>query len=299
MKNSTLIFFLVSLGACAQTDKPVVKNQSIDTPMLDVSIQAEPHPYGGWYCPDNFGFVPVNIQNLKEVPAISNRLPTELELKDHMSLINVDTKKHPDARALNMKLPRVARIYDAYKDMNELVIVIQAIVVQKDTVVGFRFPNGGNGSARIQDVTFLSENEVAAMGSQPFFYSNLVLNASMAEIWNAMRKTDYFNQLGQKFNEKEFFSSEYSSESKVEFKLDKNGEKAIGFVGLTFGNYYLQIDYEKDGFHYSEKMLMIENQADKTTAFYFACGPFPNDFDKQQLNWSRWVEGIKKASETK
>ncbi len=293
------MFFLVSLGACAQTDKPVVKNQSIDTPMLEVSIQAEPHPYGGWYCPDNFGFVPVNIQNLKEVPAISNRLPTELELKDHMSLINVDTKKHPDARALNMKLPRVARIYDAYKDMNELVIVIQAIVVQEDTVVGFRFPNGGNGSARIQDVTFLSENEVAAMGSQPFFYSNLVLNASVADIWNAMRKTDYFNQLGEKFNEKEFFSSEYSSESKLEVKLDMNGEKAIGFVGLTFGNYYLQIDYEKDGFHYSEKMLMIENQADKTTAFYFACGPFPNDFDKQQLNWSRWVEGIKKASETK
>ena len=153
-----------------------------------VSKKDEPHRYGGWYCPDNFGFVPVDIQKLDEVPAIADRLPTEQELHDNMSLINVDTAKYPDARALEMDLPRVARIYSERKGMSELIIVIQAIVVQEDTVVGYRFANGGNGSAWLSDVTFLSEDEVAGMGAQPFFYSKSVLKAKTEDIWRAIEQ---------------------------------------------------------------------------------------------------------------
>ena len=262
-----------------------------------VSKKDKPHRYGGWYCPDNFGFVPVDIKKLDEVPAIADRLPTEQELHDNMSLIKVDTAKYPDARALEMDLPRVASIYSERKGMSEMIIVIQAIVVQEDTVVGYRFANGGNGSAWLSDVTFLSEDEVAGMGSLPFFYSKSVLNASTKEIWRAISKTDYFNQLGEKFDEKEFFSSEWNSETQAHLNLDTDGEKATGYVGMVYGNYYLHIDYDKDGFHYSEKLLMMENHEDNTTEFFFASGPYPEDFEKHMANWDSWVKAITKASE--
>lgn len=109
---------LLILGSCSGQE----------TAQVDTKTK-EPHRYGGWYCPDNFGFTPVDIQKLDEVPAIANRLPTQQELRDHKSLISVDTAKYPDARALEMDLPRVARISSANSRMNELIIVIQAIIV--------------------------------------------------------------------------------------------------------------------------------------------------------------------------
>ena len=259
----------------------------------------ERHRYGGWYCPDNFGFVPVDIQKLDEVPAVAGRLPTQQELDDNMSLIKVDTAKFPDARALEMDLPRVATVYSDRKGIHELIIVIQAIVVQEDTVVGYRFANGGNGSAWLSDVTFLSNEEVKELGAQPFFYSRKELNASSEDIWNALRKTDYFKNLGRKFDEQAFFSAEWNPDSRANLKLDTSGEKANGFVGMVYGNYYLHIDYDLDGRHYSEKLLMLENKEEKTTDLFFASGPYPEDFEAQKDNWARWFESVTKASETK
>jgi hypothetical protein len=66
---------------------------------------------------------------------------------------------------------------------------------------------------------------------------------------------------------------------------------------MVFGNYYLHIDYDRDGFHYSEKLLMIENHEDKTTEFFFASGPYPGDFEKQKSDLDSWVAAIKKSSE--
>lgn len=295
--NILIVLCLTSLTSCSQNDIPVDHKDIKVSDQKNETIKTEPHRYGGWYCPDNFGFVPVDIQKLDEVPAIADRLPTQQELHDNMSLINVDTAKYPDARALEMDLPRVARVYSNHNGMEELIIVIQAIVVQEDTIVGYRFANGGNGSAWMSDVTFLSEEEVADMGSQPFFYSRSVLKASTEDIWRAVSKTDYFKQLGEKFDKQEFFSSEWNSDSQAHLNFDTDGEKATGYVGMVYGNYYLHIDYNRDGFHYSEKLLMMENHEDNTTELFFASGPYPEGFEKQKSNWDSWVKAVKKASE--
>ena len=181
-----------------------------------------------------------------------------------------------------MDLPRVARVNAELLGMHELVIVIQAIVVQKDTVVGYRFVNGGNGSSRIGEVTFLSNEEVSALGSQPFYYNKTVYKASVKDIWNTLRKTDFFKQLGKKFNKQDFFAKEWDAQSHTGLKLDNKDEKAEGSIGMVFGNYYMQINYNRNGFHYSEKLLMIENQDDKTTQVFFASGPFTKYFDKKK-----------------
>jgi hypothetical protein len=263
------------------------------------AVNKQPHGYGGWYCPDNFGFVPVDVQKLSEVPAIAHRLPTAQELTDHKALIKVDTALYPDARALKMDLPRVASIYSEHKGMSELIIVIQAVVVQEDTVVGYRFMNGGNGSARLSEVSFLSDDAVAKMGSQPFYYSKAVLHATPERIWNALITTDYFQQLGVKFDRKAFFSAAWDPNARTEMHLDTRSEKATGHVGVVYGNFYLQIDYLRDGVHYSEKMLLIENMEDHTTELHVASGPFPKDFARQKLKWDNWVEAVAKASEAR
>lgn len=292
-----LISMLLIFVSCSsqKTSKDHLKTTSEEPPLA--SNKDEPHQYGGWYCPDNFGFVPVDIQRLDEVPAIADRLPTQQELQDNMSLINVDIAKYPDARALKMALPRVARIYSDRTGTAELIIVIQAIVVQEDTIVGYRFANGGNGSAWMSDVSFLSEGEVARMGAQPFFYSKSVLKASTADIWKAVSKTDYFKQLGEKFNKQEFFASEWNSASEAHLNRNTDGEKATGYVGMVYGNYYLHIDYNRNGFHYSEKLLMMENPKDNTTEFFFASGPYPKGFEKRKSDLDRWIKAVKKASE--
>ena len=297
---SALLIGLATLVSCAQNEGQQSSEISeTETENLGPAVDKkdEPHRYGGWYCPDNFGFTPVDIQKLGEVPAIANRLPTEEELHNNMSLINVDTEKYPDARALEMDLPRVARVHSEQSGMDELIIVIQAIVVQEDTVLGWRYMNGGNGSGWLTDVEFLKDDEIAGMGSQPFFYANSSFNAKSAAIWNALTKTEYFEQLGQKFSESAFFSADWNPDAQAHLNLDTEDEKAAGYVGMVFGNYYLHIDYDRNGFHYSEKMLIMENQEDNTTEFFFASGPYPEGFDKQRSSWESWVEEVKKVSE--
>lgn len=121
--------------------------------------------------------------------------------------------------------------------------------------------------------------------------------ANKEEIWRAITKTEYARELGVKFDRAEFFSSEWNSNAQAHLKLDTKDEKAKGHVGMVYGNLYLHIDYQRNGFHYSEKLLMLENQEDNTIELFIATGPFPEDFEKQKLYWSNWLESVVEASE--
>jgi len=288
----TILALLLIFGSCSSQDSTCEKHES------KITEKKEPHRYGGWYCPDNFGFTPVDIQNLSAVPAIEDRLPTEQELEDHKSLIKVDVEKHPDARALEMDLPRVATIRSGRIGMDELIIVIQAIVVSGDTIVGYRFPNGGNGSAWLSDVSFLSSEEVASYGSQPFFYATSVVDASKEDIWKALGQSSYFKTLGKRFDKQDFFSAAWTPESQAHLEYMTEKEYARGYVGTVYGNAYLHIDYKKDGFHYSEKLLMIEDKETQTTELYFASGPYPANYDRQEKEWTKWFDKVKSTSES-
>lgn len=299
MNNRILIACLISalmiVFSCNSQETITEKKQSDQKESVESKIRP-PHKYGGWYCPDNFGFVPVDIYKLDVVPAISNRLPTEQELKDHKSLIKIDTKLYPEAKALDMDLPRVARIYSESKKMSELIIVIQAVIVGEDTIVGYRFPNGGNGSDWISAVSFLSNEEVEEMGPQPFFYSKSTLKASKDDIWKAIGTTEYGKELLVKFNRQDLYDKDWYSSSWPHLKIEDDEGKIHGYVGIVFGNLYLQLDYNKNGKHYSEKILMIEHPEDNTTELFFASGPFPDDYKDQNLKWSSWVEAVVESS---
>ena len=257
------------------------------------------HPYGGWFCPDNVGgFPPVDIQDMDKVPVVIDRLPTKDETRNGTSLMYFDETELPDARPLKMTLPRVARIYSKHNDMKELIIVIQAVVVGKDTVVGYRYPNGGNGSAWFDEVTFLSPEQIDDLGATPFVYFNSDISASKEKIWQAITGTAHFSQLAKRFNKKSFFESDWTDQSSAHLNFESDSVKAVGIVTSLWGNLYIQIDYDYSGFHFSEKMLVIENEEKNNAQLHIVTGPYPDDIEAQTQVWENWLQEVKDLSET-
>lgn len=267
------------------------KEEVLDSPYTSI------HQYGGWYCPDNFGFAPVDIRDLDKIPVVTDRLPTLEETRNGTSLMYFNTDKIPDARALEMELPRLARVKHDWNGMEELVIVIQAVVAGPDTVVGYRFPHGGNGSAWYREVDFLSEEAVRALGAQPMVFVEAEIDASRENIWKAFTATDYARHLGEKFNQQEFFASEWSDDARATLETDNDKFRATGFVGMHFGNLYLHIDYDHNGHQYSEKMLLLEGEDVNSVKLQMALGPFPKEYNVQKAVWEKWVVDLKAASE--
>lgn len=299
----SLIIAFAFISSCEQkeiVDQP--EDATVEQPETTESTKgnyAEQHPYGGWYCPDNFGgFPPVDVQDLDQVPVVNDRLPTEEETRNGTSLMFFDQTEYPDARPLEMELPRLARIYSKHSEMDELIIVIQAAVAGNDTVVGFRYPSGGNGTAWFGQVTFLSDEESNAIGPAPFVYLESEISASKEKIWKAITSTSYAKNLGKKFDEKAFFDADWTEESHVQLNLEADGVRATGFVASVWGNLYLQIDYDNNGVHFSEKMLVAEKPMGHRAELHIVSGPYPNDIEAQQAVWANWLEEVIALSET-
>ena len=215
------------------------------------SADVEPHKYGGWYCPDNLnGFPAVDINNWEDVPVINGRMPTQDETQTEASLIFIDIEKYPNAKPLDLKMPQLARFYNNHSRKEEIVIVIQAINVSNDSVVGFRYLNGGNGSARFNEVNFLSDNEIDQISSSRFVSFMVKINATQDVIWEILTKSDYIATLQPIFDLENKLPSGWNNESKVNFKYQNAGVVTSEFAANMYGNQYIQIDCELDNEHY-------------------------------------------------
>ncbi|MEO1260369.1 MAG: hypothetical protein AAFZ15_16350 [Bacteroidota bacterium] len=299
----TFSFFLISffwLASCAQQE--IVNNQ------FETSIKEEQpikpkygtkNPFVGWSCPDNLrGFPPVNIQELDQVPVVNGRLPTEEETMNGTSLIYLDTAEYQNARALDMTMPRLARFYSDYTKKNELVIVIQAVVVFRDTMVGFRYLNGGNGSAYLGEVSFVSDEEMDKLGATPFVAAEVEINAPKERIDEIITDPAYAKDLGEMFDKNAYVESDWQNDSKVYFKYGPDKVVSTGIVTASWDNLYYQVDYNFDGYHYAEKFLILENAGTKSTQLIIAAGPYSQeDIDAQKIVWNNWLQKVKELSE--
>ena len=114
----------VLITACGQnkvTEMEVQKEPIAETVAVkEVKRPAyrEPHKYGGWHCPDNLGgFPPIDIQDLNQINVIRDRMPTQEETRTGASLMFFDPTEFPDAKPLDLKLPRVAKTYSFQSNM--------------------------------------------------------------------------------------------------------------------------------------------------------------------------------------
>lgn len=297
-KSSFLMMFLalIALTSCAQKAQSL-DNETPDAPTQNlVTVKAEPHKYGGWYCPDNlFGFPPVDVKNWNSVPVVNGRLPTLEEAQNGTSLIHVDINKYPNSGALDMTMPKLATVYNPYSKRRDLIIVIQAIHVNSDSIVGFRYLNGGNGSAWLNEVNFLSKDEINTIPTSHFVTESIEINTTQDRIWDVLTRPEYAQAFEPILKKQSDLKTEWKSHTNVNFTYTNAGKLTSGYGDLLFGNYYIQNDFDKG--LYSEKFFLSTNKETNTTELKIVCGPFTDDYSKQHEMISLWANKVKHLSE--
>jgi len=111
-------------------------------------------------------FPPVDIKSWNTVPVVNGRLPTYEETQNGTALIYYDINKTPDAKAYNMTLPKLASFFCPATKKAETVIVIQIVQTEKETVAGYRFLTGGNGTHDLRDFHFLTDSEIKKLAGK-------------------------------------------------------------------------------------------------------------------------------------
>ena len=298
-----LTLCIMTLTSCTNKKDSLAVNQPTktkETIVQDlVTVKPEPHRYGGWYCPDNlFGFPPVDIQNWKNVPVVNGRLPTEEETQNGTSLIFIDTEKYPNSNAIEgITLPKLARVYNSYAKREDIIIVIQAVRVQQDSIVGYRFLNGGNGSARLNEINFLTEKEIESIPKSKFVSHSITVHAPQQKIWDVLTRPEYASVLQPIFDKTKKLQSDWRQATNVNYHYTNAGNLTSKYGNKLFGNYYIQNDYDNN--MYNEKILLLENKESKTTEIKIVSGPFINDQHTQEEIIYKWAKMVKNLSEGK
>jgi len=292
MINKTLVCTsLILLFGCSNAESQQTKESTNNK-------QETPHKYGGWYCPDNLnGFPAVDLKNWKNVPVVNGRLPTEVEARNGSSLMYVDIKEHPSAKAMDIKLPKLAKFYNEYSKKNEVVIVIQGLEIGSDSIVGFRYLNGGNGSAHFREVEFISENDAANISNAQFVSLTININAPDKKVWEVMIHPTYTPQLQAIFDKENVLNKDWKKTSNVNFNYANSSKLTGEYAELLFGNFYIQNDYLIKEVSYVEKFLLLRNEETKQTELKIVCGPYNQDFESQKAILNDWAEKIKTLSE--
>ena len=282
--------------SCSQNKKNDNKIAEEASIIKKEAINTEPHKYGGWFCPDNLnGFPPVDISNWKNVPIVNGRMSTKEETQNGISLIYIDTLKYPNAKALDITMPKLASFYSKYSKREDLIIVIQAFKVNNDSIVGFRYLNGGNGSARLNEVRFLSNNEIEMIPASRFVSINVKIKATQDSIWEVLTKPKNARTLQTMFDKDKKLKIDWGETSNVNYYYPNNGSLTSSYSGKLFGNYYIQNDY--DNSQYNEKFLLLENEQTQITELKIVCGPYIDDFETQKNILNNWAIKVKELSE--
>ena len=285
---------IATLMSCKQNNTSIKSNKVEKV----ITVIKEPHYYDGWYCPDNLnGFPAVDINNWKNVPVVNGRLATKEDTQNGTALIFVENEKYPNAKPLDIKMPKLARFYNNNSKKEEIIIVIQALNIDNDSIVGFRYLNGGNGSAQLSDVKLLSDIEALSITPSRFVTHSIKINATQDEIWDVLTKPAYYEILQRVFDEEGILKANWNRSSKVNFDYHNAGTITSEFAANLYGNKYIQIDCELGLNQYVEKFLLIENEETKNTELQIVCGPYTNDFEKQKVILNNWAQKIKALSE--
>jgi hypothetical protein len=293
-----LVLVLSSLSSCGQeNEKTVTEETAIPDPIM-IPVEKEPHRYGGWYCPDNLnGFPAVDIADWKDVPVVNGRMATEEDTKTEASLILVDMEKYPNAKPLDITMPKLAKFYNHSTERDEIIIVIQAINVDNDSIVGFRYLNGGNGSAWLTDVTFLSGPEIDLIPKSKFVTHSVEISGSQDEIWEILTNEENTEALQPTFDSGNTLKKDWRKTTNVNYAYPKAGEMTAKYGDKLYGNFYIQNDFEKNS--YTEKFFLREDPVTGTTELIIVCGPFLEDYDSQKKILIQLGESIKELAEKK
>ena len=106
-------------------------------------------------------------------------------------------------------------------------------------------------------------------------------------------KTNGIHLYSSTFNKKTFFRSKWNKDSRVHLNYNTGYNKAAGIAMNMWGNIYMQIDYDNNGFHFAEKVLISEDKENNTAELHLVAGPYPEDYVVQNTVWEKWIQEIK------
>jgi len=296
-----IAFSLFTNTACSQ-DQP--KDTEIKVKPYKV-VKVPSHSYGGWYCPDNLkGFPAVNIVDWNKVPVVNGRMATKEETRNGTSLIHVDLEKYPNAKTLDIKMPKLAYFESPYTNRTEIIIVIQALNIENDSVVGFRYLNGGNGSARLDEITFIEYETTKNILIGKFVTGEITINATSKNVREIMLEPANAATF-RKISPSDESKSRIKKKTNVNYSYSNAGELTSEFANDLFGNFYVQNDYDNNSF--TEKFLLLEqkskdnqilpNKLKIQTKIQYVVGPFDDDFEKEKTKLTNWIAEVKQRSE--
>jgi hypothetical protein len=298
MKNRTLkvlaVISLIPFGACSQNSKTEIRKEAELSTQKFQPVKLNPHQYGGWYCPDNLnGFPPVDIANWRNVPVVNGRMATKEETQKGMALIFIDPEKYPNAKPLSLRLPRLATFDSPHSKRKELIIVIQAFNIGNDSIVGFRYLNGGNGSGRLSEINLLSDYETEMIPKWRFFSETITINADPNMIREVMTQPKNATQFHSILEKGQSLSSDWRNTTNVNYHYPNTGEATSLNAGEVWGSFYIQNDYQQ----FTEKFLVLKNNESNVSELKIVCGPFQDDFDSQKEVLVNWAKKVKAMSE--
>ena len=297
--SSIIVVSVLTLFSC---DDEIIPEKDVDKHEIELTQELperrKAHNYGGWYCPDNLGGFPaVDIEVWDKVPVILGRMPTQEETWNGESLIYIDPVLFPDAKPLDVITPQLARYHNEFSGNDELIIVIQALVVESDSIVGFRYLNGGNGSSRIADVEFLTTQDIDDLPKYSFVDKTVELNATSNDVFKVLTDTNYSSRLADGFREFGVYESQWKRNSKVTVNNSEGDLLREGVATAVWPNAYVQIDYNIDGENYVEKIFMTMKDEGRKTELHIVVGPFQEEFEGENASWERWLDMVKVLSE--
>ncbi len=233
------------------------------------------------------------------MPVVNGRLATKKETQNGTSLIFVDLEKYPNAKPLDIKMPKLARYYNQNSKKEEIIIVIQALHIVNDSIVGFRYLNGGNGSAHLSEITFLSDKEVKNMPNYKFVSFNITINSASDKVWKVLTNPIFNKELQPDFYKNNALEMNINNFKKVNYNYGNAAYITSEFAADLFGNKYIQIDFEQGNNQYVEKFMLLEDKQKKATKLEIVCGPYLDDYDNQKTKLINWAQKVKKLSEVK
>jgi hypothetical protein len=108
-------------------------------------------------------FPRIELKDWQKVSVVNGRMPTYEEAQNGSSLLYIDKEVKPelkDVEPYKMTLPKLAYFTNPRTNQKEVVIVIQLVQFKDYVWAGLRYLTGGNASAMMSDLQFLTDEEV-------------------------------------------------------------------------------------------------------------------------------------------
>jgi hypothetical protein len=108
--------------------------------------------YHLWRMEPDHGWGPIDLDAWENVPCLSGRVAVESDVKTGRAVFHIQQASLHEP--LNISLPQLAYVEE--KECGVLVVAIQAERADAKRYVGYRYVDGGNGVALVEELVFIS-----------------------------------------------------------------------------------------------------------------------------------------------